>query len=86
MPFLQAISALLRQLQAGAMQDRCYAAHTLASLLEAEEAKYKALVGDQAHISPSLRNHYTIGKLLNAIKVRQQPPCKLLATLFGVRV
>jgi hypothetical protein len=80
MPLLQAISALLGQLQAGAMQDRCYAAHTLASLLEAEEAKYRALVGDP-HTSPSLRNHYTIGKLLNAIKVRQQPPCKLLATL-----
>jgi hypothetical protein len=71
----QAISALLGQLQAGAMQDRCYAAHTLASLLEAEEAKYRALVGDP-HSSPSLRNHYTIGKLLSAIKVRQQLSCK----------
>ncbi|KAF6254729.1 hypothetical protein COO60DRAFT_1642091 [Scenedesmus sp. NREL 46B-D3] len=53
------------------MQDRCYAAHTLASLLEAEEAKYKALVGDP-HSSPSLRNHYTIGKLLNAIKDEEE--------------
>lgn len=80
MRLLQATSALLGQLQAGAMQARCYAAHTLASLLEAEEAKYRALVGDP-HTSPSLRNHYTIGKLLNAIKVRQQLSCKRLAAL-----
>lgn len=48
------------------------AAHRLAALLEAEEAKYRAVVGDP-HANPSLRNHYGIGKVLAFIKVRCAP-------------
>lgn len=45
------------------------AAHRLAALLEAEEAKFRAAVGDP-HANPSLRNHYGVGRVLGWIKVR----------------
>jgi hypothetical protein len=40
----------------------------LANLLETEEAKYRALVGDP-HVNPNLRTHYTVGKVLSVLKV-----------------
>lgn len=60
---------MIHQIGHGRIEDRIFAAHQYASLLEAEESKYRTLVGDP-HASPNLRSHYTIGKLLNAIKVR----------------
>lgn len=65
----QAVQQLLSQLSSGTEQQRIVAAHTLANLLETEEAKYRALVGDP-HANPNLRSHYTIGKVLSVLKVR----------------
>lgn len=69
---LQAINHNIQQIGQGSIEDRIVAAHQYASMLEAEESRYRALVGDP-HSSPNLRSHYTVGKLLTAIKVRQQP-------------
>lgn len=69
----QAIGQLLAQLGAGNEQERIVAAHTLAHLLETEEAKYRTLVGDP-HANPNLRSHYAVGKLLSAIKVWRSSP------------
>ena len=65
----QAILGLLRTIDEGEPDEQCFAAHRLAALLEAEEAKYRAVVGDP-HANPSLRNHYAVGKILAFIKVR----------------
>jgi hypothetical protein len=65
----QTVQALLRRVASGAAEERVFAAHELASLLETEESRYRGLVGDP-HASPGLRAHYPIGKLLSAIKVR----------------
>lgn len=59
----------MSQLATGNEQQRIIAAHTLSHLLETEEAKYRALVGDP-HANPNLRAHYTIGKVLAVLKVR----------------
>eukprot|EP00775_Hariotina_reticulata_P010779 gene10778-10935_t len=64
---MQAVQQLLQQISQGALQDRIFAAHQLAALLETEEAKYRTHVGDP-HENPSLRYHYTIGKILAAVK------------------
>jgi hypothetical protein len=68
----QVVLGLLRTLDEGNGEEQVGAAHHLAALLEAEEAKYRAVVGDP-HANPSLRNHYAIGKLLGFIKVRGRP-------------
>lgn len=82
---LQVVQQLLSRLATGNDQQRIIAAHTLSHLLETEEAKYRCLVGDP-HINPNLRSHYTIGKVLAVIKVRQQAlltmgpsPCRPVA-------
>lgn len=64
----QVVQQLLAQLSAGSEQQRIVAAHTLSHLLETEEAKYRALVGDP-HANPNLRSHYAIGKVLSVLKV-----------------
>jgi len=64
----QVVLGLLRALDEGGPDEQCFAAHRLAALLEVEEAKYRAVVGDP-HANPSLRNHYAIGKILAFIKV-----------------
>eukprot|EP00878_Enallax_costatus_P035651 GHUV01039838.1.p1 GENE.GHUV01039838.1~~GHUV01039838.1.p1 ORF type:complete len:184 (+),score=10.48 GHUV01039838.1:998-1549(+) len=66
-----AIKQIIQQIGHGSTEDRIFAAHQYASLLEAEESRYRALVGDP-HSSPNLRSHYTIGKLLNAIKDEEE--------------
>jgi len=66
----QAVQQLVSQLASGNEQQRIVAAHTLSHLLETEEAKYRALVGDP-HLNPNLRSHYTIGKVLSVLKVRR---------------
>jgi hypothetical protein len=56
------------RLATGNEQQRITAAHTLAHLLETEEARYRALVGDP-HANPNLRTHYTVGKVLSVLNV-----------------
>jgi len=76
---MQAVQQLLQQISQVPLQDRIFAAHQLAALLETEEAKYRTHVGDP-HENPSLRYHYTIGKVLAAVKVRSLPSdgCQLI--------
>lgn len=64
----QAVHSLLAQIGAGSEPDRIFAAHQLAALVETEEAKFRALVGDPS-ANPNLRSHYAIGKILAAVKV-----------------
>jgi hypothetical protein len=68
MAIVQLVKELLRQIRSGQDDEKLFAAHRLASLLEVEEAKYRAVVGDP-HGNQSLRNHYGIGKLLSYVKV-----------------
>ncbi|KIY96542.1 HIV-1 Vpr-binding protein [Monoraphidium neglectum] len=75
----EVILGLLRALDEGGADEQCFAAHRLAALLEAEEAKYRAVVGDP-HANPSLRNHYTVGKILAFIKEEEDVYDKICDT------
>jgi hypothetical protein len=65
---VQYVQELVSSIHGSEGQEQLQRVHLLASLVEAQEAKFRGAVGDP-HANPGLRSHYPIGKLLDAIKV-----------------